>query len=560
MITKLPLLPLLSCLLFCFPATAQKPQRDTTWLNGDMLLNDTRGADRYILKDTFLNGLYILKGFYTNGKIWKDGYAKRKRKGGGYTDGKIKWFKPDGSLDTQEEMTGDSAWAKYADGLIYYFSDGKYNTFFYENGMPAQRYHERLREFFRDDKFENDPLRQMMEKGLFTGGRGPEIELFYDNGQRALVVDMKKNLAVSYYENGVKAAELLPRENGYLHRRFYRNGKPYSEETLDKKYRINGPCYYYYADGVLREKGSRKIYYGDREYHEPVTEYYPNGKVYKITRYKKGNTSPQEEVKIDLAENIPDTALADTQGTYEYRREKVANPDEYVIFDINGKQLFQYNENDPAPADEYEQYTKQVKALLETQLTPEEKKYTPLEKKDLDEESTGRDEVYRYRLNGQYANGKYIIRTPVEIRFYTFKDGYVDNKKQYIAFDNDYGFNRYENHFPGIRYSHDILLYGKYYDDDKKMLVEENIITGTTIRKGINYMVTEQRGANKQWPNLHYHFVPRLTNVFKKPEIYLFIYSYSSLDIRYSPARQEEYKSQKRVAKEYLDNLERPYE
>lgn len=554
---KLQLLPLLSCLLCCFPAIAQKPQRDTTWLNGDIVLNNANGADRYILKDTFLNGRYIMKGFYTSGKILKDGFAKRKRKGGGYTDGKIKWYHPDGSLDTQEEMTGDTTWAKYADGRIYSFSDGKYSTSYYENGKPAQRYHEQLRELFRDDKYEQDPLRRMMEKGLFTGGRGPEIELFYDNGQRALVVDMKKNLAVSYYENGVKAAELLLREDGYLHRRFYRNSKPYSEETLDKKYRINGPCYYYYADGVLREKGSRKIYYGEREYHEPVTEYYPNGKIYKITRYKKGNTSPQEEVKIDLAENIPDTALAATQGTYEYRREKVANPDEYIIFDINGKQLFKYNENDQPPAEEYEQYTKQVKALLETQLTAEEKKYTPLEKKDLDEESTNQDEVYRYRLNGQYANGKYIIRTPVEIRFYTFKDGYADNKKQYIAFDNDYGFNRYENHFPGIRYSHDILLYGKYYDDEKKMLVEENIVAGSISRKGIKYSVEEQRSANKQRPHLHYHFVPQLTAVFNRPENYLFLFFYSSVDIRYSPAKSREYENNRAFVIQHLDNLER---
>lgn len=541
----------LSLLLFTSAKTFAQKVRDTTWLgSNNRVLQSAEGAERYILKDTLINGRYQMKGFYMNGQLYKDGYAESKRAEGGYSNGKISWYDKNGNVKTIQEFKKDSSWGKRGDGTLIYLSDGIFNTDYYKNGKPARRYHEGLNRALRNEAYRFDDLLDLQEKGLFKQAPGPEAELYYDNGQRAMTVDIKKKTFISWYENGVKAMEMLLTPQHYLLKKYYRNGQPESEEVLDEKLRANGAYSYFYTNGVLREKGSREGEWSVN-YTGPVYKYYPNGKLHSITeQHRKGHVV--EEPKVDVINEGNAKPVKDYKAPGKI---KIANPDVFTYFDINGKQAFKYTENDTMPAGVFDYFTKQVSTLLDEQLTAEEKKYPVFNTKALQREHGTQEFDTRYKLNDAFLNGHYVEKTGREIRIYSFNDGRPAGKKTYISFDEELGIYRAEASFPGLRFKRDLLLQARFYDEEERLMIEANNITGFTRKQGPLYTMEQQ--GNGKYPDITYHFVPQVVRALRNPG-YFIVHSgvMPATRLIYSEEKKEEYERLKKLVEEYMKQLE----
>ncbi|MBL7727683.1 MAG: hypothetical protein JNM68_08360, partial [Dinghuibacter sp.] len=493
--------------------TPAQVKTDTVWLKGNRLVKKD-DADRYQLPVTQRNGQYVFAGAYINGNTFISGYATNKKNDGRYTNGEIKRFFEDGRLERTTTMGEDSTVVRDAAGTLLYMFNGETDTEYYPNGKPARRTADTLLPLL--SKRLN--FIAMADSGFFRSTKIPELELFYENGQRAAVVHTRKKLFASFYENGQKAMQLLPREKGYLLESFFRSGKIRSRYVLNAKFKRNGSYTLYYENGNLREQGT--ALYND-EYSDTCFNYryYPNGRLFAKTRCVVINDNV-EQVFIDVQTPASDNAPQPVPEKKPEPRKK--GPPVAFCYDVQGKEIAQYERGNFSEYEMDKLLNRQMMQQMREGLTPAEQKYTVLSRDSVDYDGyrENRDlQAYLHKRTKEQLNGGYIILHDGRMKICTFNQGIPAKEKVFVGFEPEYGVYRLAQNYAGLDIKKRYAVKTAIYDRDSYNTIDMQ--SGTWSEAGFYSHRYGKTVFDVSQPTISFDIVPHIGLLVNDPRQYL---------------------------------------
>lgn len=510
----------LSAIVVFFPVIAQV-KSDTIWLKNNRVVPKEE-ADRYQEPVSQREGIYIFSGNYKNGNPFISGYARKKRNDGTYHDGEIKRFFENGQLDRVTTMGEDTTTVTDAAGVLLFLADRQNQTEYYAGGKPTRRISRELAVALR----KRHSLTQMADSGLFRNNKIPELELFYENGQRAAVVHSSKNRYVSYYENGQKAMHITKQGNGYLLESYFRNGKTRNKYVLNTEFKYDGVYSLYYENGIMREQGTKMAndIYKDTCF---TYRYYPNGRLFaKI----KSTVSDSDGEITYTAVDIPGEPARPNPAPE--KKPGPTRPPVAFCYDLAGRNLVQYHSANYDRDVMNQLFSNQVQQLMKELLTAEEKKYPLVTRDSVDYDgynSNRSKQPFIFKKTRALLNGGYIILHDGIMKIAYFTEGVPAKEKVFIGFEEEYGLFRLPQTYAGLDVKKRYVERTGIYDRDSY-----NIIDLTTKTWDEKDFFCHRYGATEfdvSQPVVHFDIVPHIVLLVEEPGLYLFDRIYPSLKI-----------------------------
>lgn len=367
----------------------------------------------YYRETTQEGGLTHIRDYYLNGTLQMDGLASDANPSGEVYEGKVTWYRPDGSVESFSNYKNGS---RTGEGKSYdergrvtseqfYSSDDKYTGKTYEYKDPGTgSYYNSITEFTSDGSYKtvvyDNDIRGIRSETQYNGKTGETKDIYYGDGGKKLGEQKyssegtvaKNTVEVTYTYNPMRVESITRYKRNadepYERTRYYKNGK------IKSSYRRNGSSaaevfynssgaktadlQYKETDGSLMPyTGTLISYYSDEGKEDMISieTLYKDGEELQIKNY---SSSGQISQIIDYAKSENSDF-----GSYEIEKE--------TFFDAAGNQksVLEYQDGQPYNGISYEDgYTEYRNGVLWERRNFFENGTLSLEKKRLPDNRT----------------------------------------------------------------------------------------------------------------------------------------------------------------------------